>query len=339
MDGICGFSLYMSTPFEQNLNIVKRFSNAGFQFVFTSLNISEEICNFENMNHILDICKQNNLYVIVDINDSSLKKFGLNGLIKLGVRAVRLDDCISHHELIMLAQQFDIVLNASTLSQELLEELTKTYEVNPKKLIACHNYYPKEYTGISLESFREKNELCQRYGIKTVGFVSGEIRRFPIYQGLPTIEEHRYQRPLYAALECMVDGKCNAICIGDVDVSDETLHDFKYLSKNIVPLCAKVGEPYKSFVFENRRDSSEYVIRAAFSRTQLMHIEHFGECMSRQQGCICVANEKYERYQYELEICLVDLPEDVRQTTVGFICDEDIKLLKFIKYPFLFQFT
>lgn len=338
MHSTCGFSLYLSTPLKQNLNLIQRFSDAGFRFVFTSLNISEESHDMDVMTNLLALCRHHQLYVIVDINKTSLKSFGITGLKKIGVQAVRLDDGVSNQDLVMLSQHFDIVLNASTLTDDFLEELTLQYGIDSKKLIACHNYYPKEYTGISLESFKDKNELCQRYKIKTIGFVAGEEKRFPMYQGLPTIENHRNKRSLYAALECMVVGKCHAICIGDIDVSDETLRDFKYLADNIVPLRARIDNQYKTIVFENRVDASEYVIRAAFSRTQLQGMKHSGECISRKIGDICISNEKYGRYQNELEICLIDLPEDERQSVIGRLCDEDLELLPLIKQPFKFEF-
>lgn len=338
MNGHIGFSLYLSTPFEENVNIVKKFSNRGFTFVFTSLNISEENQNKEQIVSLLALCKTNQLYVIVDINEFSLKTFGVEGLKELGVGAIRIDDGISNEEIASLSRDFDIILNASTIDQETLENLISNQCINPKRLVACHNYYPKEYTGISLEKFKHQNLLCIRYGVKTIGFISGEVRRFPLYQGLSTVEEHRSRRPLISALECMVLGECDAVCIGDVDVNNATLIDFEHLSKGIIPLRSTVSKQYHEYIFENRKDASEYLIRAAFSRSQLKGLVHTGVCGLRDRGAVCVANEKYGRYQYELEIPLLNLPEDERQTIVGHVSQEDMDLLPFIQHPFKFRF-
>src|SRR5699024_12728427 len=44
-------------------------------------------------------------------------------------------------------------------------------------ILACHNYYPKEYTGLSMEKVCKINEFLRLKGIQTMGFVPGDMTR------------------------------------------------------------------------------------------------------------------------------------------------------------------
>ncbi|MFX3904013.1 phospho-sugar glycosidase domain-containing protein, partial [Streptococcus suis] len=44
------------------------------------------------------------------------------------------------------------------------------------------------------------------------------------------------------------------------------------------------------------------------------------------------------RYESELEICLVDLHQDVRQMVFVHVHESDVPLLDFLKHPFHFTF-
>ena len=58
-------------------------------------------------------------------------------------------------------------------------------------LYRCHNFYPKQFTALSLESVREINRRLRCLGFDTMGFVPGNKElRGPLQEGLPTVEEH-----------------------------------------------------------------------------------------------------------------------------------------------------
>lgn len=325
-----GFSIYLSNPLEDSLTWIEQYAKAGFSFAFSSLNIAEEAREFNHLKRLIQHCKEHHITIFVDINRQSLDKYGEAGLAKLGIEALRFDDGISVEEMAELGKSFYIVLNASTLTNELLADLVAK-GVHLKRVIACHNYYPKPYTGLSLEKIREINENLHKKGIPVISFIPGQEKRLPIFEGLPTIENQRQMPPLLAALESLQAGKSDYICVGDNALSEDSLTLLSYLSRGVVPLLTNLPENLKGIIFENRQDNSNYVVRATTSRQQLKNLTFEGETQLRHRGDIVIANEKFLRYQNELEICLTDLPQDERQTIVGQIQAESLDLLDFIQ--------
>ena len=332
-----GFSIYPSNSLEDSLTWIEAYAKAGFSFAFSSLNIPEATKDTSHLKKLLQSCQRYKISVFVDINRQSLDNYGKDGLAELGIEALRFDDGISVQEMAELSKYFFIVLNASTLTKELIVDLMEV-GVDLKQVIACHNYYPKPYTGLSLNKVKEMNEQLHQYDIPVISFIAGQEKRLPIFEGLPTIESHRQMPPLLAALESLIAGKSDYICVGDNALSENSLTLLYYLSQGVVPLLTNLPENLKGIIFENRQDNSDYVIRAATSRQQLKNLTFEGETKLRHRGDIVIANEKFLRYQNELEICLTDLPQDERQTIVGQIQPDSLGLLNFIQGGSKFTF-
>ena len=66
-----------------------------------------------------------------------------------------------------------------------------------------------------------------------MAFVKGDELRGPVYEGLPTVEEHRNMRLLTSCLDLLALST-DVILIGDVDLSDENWKEFGYFSKGII---------------------------------------------------------------------------------------------------------
>ncbi|MGT2949908.1 hypothetical protein BU202_01110 [Streptococcus cuniculi] len=332
-----GFSIYASQSVQTNQDIILEYKQSGFSFAFTSLNISEEKGQQQELKSTVDFCQKEGIALFVDINAESYQRLGISGLKELGCTAVRIDDGLSEEEILQLSHDFQLVFNASTLTDEFLEALEKK-GLDLSKIMACHNYYPKPYTGLSIERLRMINERLHHYFIPVIAFVPGEERRFPLFEGLPTVEEHRFLTPLQASLDCLMKGQCDYICVGDTRLSSASLFEMSYVSKGMIPLVADVPEEWRGMVFENRIDKSDYVIRAAHSRSQLADTVVKGRCVERHRGDIVLANAQFLRYEHELEICLVDLPADSRQEVIGSVAPQSRPLLDYIEAPFSFVF-
>ncbi|WP_153051970.1 MupG family TIM beta-alpha barrel fold protein, partial [Streptococcus suis] len=78
------------------------------------------------------------------------------------------------------------------------------------------------------------------YGIKVITFIPGDNKRFPLFEGLPTVEEHRASHPIQSALDCMMYCESDYVCIGDNALSSASLERFSYLTKGIIALSAQV---------------------------------------------------------------------------------------------------
>lgn len=330
-----GFSLYAFHSFEGNKRIVEKYVQAGFSFVFTSLNIASDATQSE-MHQLLHLCRENGLDVMVDINETVLSSYGVFGLKELGITHVRVDDGLTMGQIADLSKEFHITLNASTLNEQKLHELQQ-HHLQQDTMIACHNYYPKVYTGLSVEKVNVMHETLHKHGINVMMFIAGEQKRMPLFEGLPTIEAHRKLTPLQSALECMVTCQADYICVGDTMVSDTSLASLTYLVQGIVPIRANVDESLKQNRFTNRLDASEYVIRVIESRKIAQTKQLKGNVTKRVVGDIVMANSLFGRYEQEIEICLQDLPEDARQEVIGCVIKEDIPLLPYLQQPLQFM--
>ena len=185
-------------------------------------------------------------------------------------------------------------------------------------------------------------------------FVKGDELRGPVYEGLPTVEEHRNMRFLTSCLDLLALST-DVILIGDVDLSDENWKEFGYFSKGIIPLKNE-HNILTDKVFQDRRDSSEYVVRAAaggnlgetrkdfceYIKKELaednIDIEKISSDIPIKKGDVLVSNSKYLRYEGELEIALKNLDTDQKRCIVSKITEEDMELLDYINIVKKFEF-
>ena len=187
-----------------------------------------------------------------------------------------------------------------------------------------------------------------------MAFVKGDELRGPVYEGVPTVEEHRNMRFLTSCLDLLALST-DVILIGDVDLSDENWKEFGYFSKGIIPLKNE-HNILTDKVFQDRRDSSEYVVRAAaggnlgetrkdfceYIKKELaednIDIEKISSDIPIKKGDVLVSNSKYLRYEGELEIALKNLDTDQKRCIVSKITEEDMELLDYINIVKKFEF-
>jgi len=196
--------------------IIEKAVKAGLKYVFTSLNISEEKVDKQSeLEKIIRLCTEHNLNLIVDINSTTKDIANLNSENVY----LRIDDGFTVDEILNLSEKNKIVLNASTVTEEELEYM-KLKHAKFCNMLSLHNFYPKRFTGISKKYLLEQNLKYKKYGIRTMAFVKGDELRGPVYEGLPTVEEHRNMRLLTSCLDLLALST-DVILIGDVDLLDE----------------------------------------------------------------------------------------------------------------------
>ena len=335
-----GFSMYVSSGKQKNLNIVQKAKNAGLKYAFTSLHIPEEsnIDLRSEMDEVFEACKNAGISVIADIGPRTVEKLGLKKIDELKDTALthlRVDYGFDNKEIVRLSTMFNVVFNSSTLLPEQLNELKKL-NADFTRMKACHNFYPKPRTGLSLSKVTKINERLSSLGITNMAFVAGDKeRRAPLKQGLVTVEEHRDEDVLLSILQLLTMTSTDIVLIADVDVLDLTWDKLKDLSEGYVRLKCDLD---KGFEYLNqsrhhdRPDSSEYVIRSVESRmyaTQGIIIE---PTYSRaiQTGDILIGNSGFLRYSGELEIARKDLGVEQRVNIIGKITEDYVKYLPYI---------
>ena len=310
---------------------------SGVKFAFTSLNILEEnnIDKSDRLYKLIELCSSNDINLIVDINEYTNSNIFSN----LKNVYLRIDDGYSLDEIYELSKKNMIVLNASTITKNDLKYL-KNKGIDFNNVLALHNYYPKKYTGIGEKYFLEQNEKYNEFGIKTMAFVAGDLKRGPVFEGLPTLENTREKRFVTSVLK-LISLKTDIVLVGDIDLSDKNWEYFKYISKGIVPIRT-IDNVLNDTVFENRIDYSEYLIRSKIPKSIGKTRKEFKEYIQKnlkdvkkengeiKKGDILLSNEKYLRYEGELEIALKNLGLDEKRDIVSRVYDEDIELLDYI---------
>lgn len=317
-----GISIYLSTNIEMNSEYLLKAKEVNSSFVFTTINMPEENDELKkDISKVVELCKKNKMKLIVDINANSKKYIKDYENVYY-----RIDDGLSNDEIIALAKNNYVVLNSTTLDEEDLKYF-KLKGVDFSKLYSLHNYYPKVYTGVSLKFLKKRNEIYKKYGLKTMAFIPGDLKRGPIFEGLPTVEEHRYMDILQASLE-LIANDTDVILIGDLNIKEENWERLKYLLKGIVPLRINKNI-LKNRIFENRRDYSNYVVRNIKRDVILDTIVEIDKNI--EKGDILVTDEKGLRYKGDLEIALKNLNKlnDGRRI-VASVIDKDKGLLDYL---------
>lgn len=336
-----GISIYLSSGIEKNEEVIRKAKEAGATYGFTSLHIPEEdyVDYKKSVRQLLDLTNDAKIELMIDVDGETPERLGLKrmeDLLDYGVTSIRLDYGFSDKEIVALSKHFNIVWNASTTSPFDIRKW-KSLGADTSRFTACHNYYPKPYTGLNIGYVRDINFALKLAGYQVTSFVPGDNElRGPLKLGLPTIEEHRGQKESLAInmLE-LYKAKSDIVMVGDVNLSDNGWKEFKAVSDGVINLRAVLREGYTDLydrVAHERPDSSAFVIRAEESRgwykNQSILPENTIDC---EVGSICIGNDKYLRYKGELEICRKLRRSDEKVNVIGEICKEDLKYIPFIE--------
>ncbi|MEG2800188.1 MAG: MupG family TIM beta-alpha barrel fold protein [Erysipelotrichaceae bacterium] len=335
-----GISLYIGSGIDKNTEIVKKAYEAHVTYAFTSLHIPEEtVADYQKeVKLLLNLCKTYKINLFVDVGPRTLDKLGFKSfeeLAKSSVTHIRIDYGFSYDEIIQLSKLFTIVFNASTLLESDIREL-QARKADLSRFIACHNFYPKPLTALSLDKTKKINSRLKQMNIKTMAFVAGDKEfRGPLFLGLPTVEKHRNGDVLENLLELHFQGETDICLIGDVNIKDETWIQIKELQEGYVSITVQLEEKYgfvKDIIHHDRPDSSDYVIRSQESR-------EYGspgktivkeKTKERKIGSISISNKDYLRYSGELEVARINLPKEEKVNIIGQVNENEIKYLKYI---------
>ncbi|APH20730.1 DUF871 domain-containing protein [Clostridium botulinum] len=352
-----GISIFlgMDNSIDEILELIKIAKNNGYDRIFTSLHIPEANYNVivEEFRLALDMAKKMNMKIIADISPKGfeylqIKDMDLNKIKNIGIDVLRLDFGFTEEQIAEFTNNnlgIKIELNASTMTKDFLNKLNK-YNVNYKNVQACHNYYPRKDTGISESLFLKKNSMLKEIGVEVSAFVPSLVgKRGPIYEGLPTIEKHRFMNPYLSAKHLFAMGVDN-VFFGDAMPSKEEIMEVGMIKEDIIELevdlednslitCNYLNQDF----YTNRVDVAENVIRAAEGRLIVNNsvIEPFNT-VDRKVGYVTLDNKEYLRYMGELQILLTNLEKDDRVNVIAKVKKDELFLLKYINEGRKFRF-
>lgn len=340
-----GFSVFLGSDMsEETKKYIRTMSKNGFIGIFTSMHIPEDDSSkyLARMTQLGNLAKELQLKVMVDISTKGLSTLGLdleNHLDKvtdLGITGLRMDYGIPMETIANASKEITIGLNASTLSQQDIDELIH-YQANFSNMEFWHNYYPRIETGLDREEFIQKNRWLQQLGGKIVAFAPGDdILRGPLFDRLPTLEAHRYSHPLAASIDLLEDCFVDDVYIGDEKITNYTIKQFSTYDKEqtILLHCHLLNTEYEDLVtapHTNRMDTARDVVRSQEARFRKIPLIKQLNTIPRTFGSITLDNHLYGRYMGEFQITKRDLAADSRVNVMGKIDESDLSLIPLIK--------
>lgn len=322
-----GFSVYVS-HFDKQKPALEKLKGQHFP-IFTSLHMNEELSQ-DYVEQVEKMClwlSDNEFYVIADVSPVTIETFGektLNSLAeRLHLNNVRLDYGFDLNTL-ELDDALDVTFNASTVQKN---------DVTRSKALYMHNFYPRPETGLEPEQFYTMNEAIRAVSGDLTAFISGDKEtRGPIYEGLPTLEMHRYQSPYAQYVDLMKRYELDKVFVGDLVLSEKELDlILSYMEDGIIRVPVAFSEE-NSYLYDQpftvRVDSPSTLIRVQESREyaqpgRKVVAAHTEE---RTRGSVTLDNEGYKRYSGEVQMTKKDYPADERVNVIGSI-EEQYHLL------------
>ncbi len=349
-----GLSIYpLKATEDEIIEYLELAKQNKYEWIFTSLlAITSESEHAEKLKNIIKHSKQLGYKIQVDVAPKvfealNIEATDLSYFAELGVDAIRLDEPFNGQvESVMTYNEYgiDIIINASTDNHYL--DLILDYQGNKNKIIACHNFYPQSYTGLTREFFQTTSEKFKAKGIHTAAFInsnSGKLCSAYEKDGCPTLEEHRTCEVATQIRDLKYSQLVDDIYFSTMFVSEEDLKiasEIYYNENQItldIELVTEINETELAIINYDhfyRGDISGYMIRSTMTR-----IAYKDEQMNENniqtklyRGDIVILNDNYENYAKELHIVLQDFtPNNNRYNVIGKVPTEQHCLLNLIK--------
>jgi hypothetical protein len=298
-----------------------------------SMHIIEEVDKnyLNNLREMIDYVKEIGFKIICDVSKHSLEVLKYNNLVELtndlNIDVLRIDYGYTVDEINIILDQIPLCLNASTISRGDLGLLNN----KGKEIFFIHNFYPHTDTGLDIETYTKQNDLIIKYGYKVISFISSDNNlRGPVFDGLVTLENHRFKSPYYQALDYYLNYNQEMVFVGD-SILSKKVNDLilEFINNGIISIPAMLDQQYNylyDLQLSIRSDSPLGIKRIVESREYSRNGRKIkpSNSVERIKGSITIDNELYTRYSGEVMICVEKYKQDARVNVIGQIEDNDI---------------
>ncbi|MEK4713361.1 MupG family TIM beta-alpha barrel fold protein [Sporosarcina sp. FSL K6-1540] len=341
-----GISIYPQYGTEIELvNYMEKASFYGFTRMFTCLMSATDEQDTQQLQTLLKKANELEFEVIADVSPSvfeekNLSYKDLSYFKELGLSGLRLDLGFSGlEESVMSFNDYGLSIELNMSQGTKYLENILSYQPNKQKIIGCHNFYPRRYTGLSREQFLKCSAQYKENGIRTAAMISSKDAAFgpwPVQEGLPTLEEHRFLPIDVQAKDFFQTNLIDDLIIGNAFASEEELKSLSLLNRYLLELKVdfkeQTSQMEKEIALENphfnRGDVSAYVIRSTQSRVLYQQHDfpaHDTDTIAR--GSVTIDNSGYERYKGELHIALSPMENSGNTNIVATVDKEEQFLL------------
>lgn len=357
-----GISIYpeKSTK-ERIIQYINEAAKAGFTRIFSCL-LSVEKSKAEIKQEFTEInayAKSKGFEIIVDVAPYIFEALAisykdLSFFHEIKADGLRLDmGFTGNEEAIMTFNPYDMKIEINMSNHVSTIDTIMDYMPNTYNLLACHNFYPHAYSGLQLQHFLESTKRFSKYGLRTAAFVTSQnvntFGSWPVTEGLPTLEMHRYL-PLDIQIKHFIAlGVIDDILLSNCYPTQEELRSVQQIDLRMLTLNVHVLEQVptieRAIIFENihfnRGDINEYMIRSTQSRVAYKghHFELFHAPAVIKRGDIVIESSAYGHYAGELQIALKDMKNSGMSNVVGHVIEKELFLLDYIKPWQKFTFT
>lgn len=381
-----GVSLYPEQESLEEMRVyLQQAGSYGFTKIFTSMfsvpGEADEVSAY--FKTLCEIAHEQHMEVCVDANAEMFKKFGathqdLRVFKEIGIDEIRMDFCFGDERDQQLVENTEgIKIQFSAFMMDLLKPMVEACK-DVSNIVICHNFYPERYTGASRADFMKMNDFWKGYGIPVTAFISSNVKGahgpWPVYDGLPTLEEHRDRDVAFQVREMMAMGNVDCVIFGNAFASEAELQTVKEMvdarnaalvlgefeqqmkklmpniGENIVSLNVMeetgLNDVEKAIVYEFKKhcdlgDSSEYMLRSRITRMLYgkQSIPHrVYDKPTFTKGDVLVVNDNLKHYCGELQICQKNMRNDGQRNCVGHLNEDEMELLAYIKPGVFFTF-
>lgn len=380
-----GISLYPEQEsFEEMTQYIKTASKAGFRKIFTSMfsvpgEKDEVIAYFTKL---CTLAHEHHMEVCADVNAMMFQKFDaterdLSVFQRIGLDELRMDFCFGdERDVVLVENKEGIKLQFSAFMVDLIKPILE--QAKHTTVTVCHNFYPERYTGVPKKEFTRINKIWNAYDNAIVAaFISSNTKGahgpWPVYNGLPTIEDHR-GRPINFQIRELAAMGTEVVYFGNAFASEEELIEAATAAKSVPtaseetefekmlrPLMPNIGHKQVIFQIEEEAglneverkvlyefkkhcelgDQSDYMIRSRITRTiygkQSIPLRVVDKPYFTK-GDVLIVNDELKHYCGELQICLKDMENDGQRNLVGRLNDDEQQLIDQLEPGAYFMF-
>lgn len=370
-----GVSVYPEQETLEEIDQYLRLASAyGFTKVFTSMfsvpGTKEEV--FVYFKTFTEIAHAYGMIVSGDCNVEFFRKMNasehnLSVFKEMGIDILRMDSCYMDERDVTLIHNMEGI--GIELSAAFMGPIMKAIQngADPKKFSACHNFYPQRYTGASCAKIKAVNAQLKELGLSCSIFISSNVEAahgpWPVQNGLPTIEDHRW---MYADLQLkhlLAMGDVDEVIFGNAFASEEEFQMIDAVMKAAyieVPRQDSLGMAAQYIPFGNLKRipfhiilekgvsdveqeiTFDYPSHQVSEYTYYMLRSRWPRFFYKQQelpvrlvdkavyspGDVVIVNDNLSYYHAELQIVLREMRNDGQRNLIGHISEEEVFLLE-----------
>jgi hypothetical protein len=347
-----GISVYLENgSLKETLDYITLAGEMGFSRIFTCLlSVPTDRAQIKiDFRTMIDHAHRYGMEVIADVAPRVFHSLGityqdLSFFAEIGADGIRLDEGFTGNEEALMTfnpQGLKIELNISSGTRYL--ENILSYQADPHRLMGCHNFYPKLYSGLARDYLIETTLPYKRNALTTAAFVNASSASFgpwSLTNGLCTLEDHRHLPIDVQAKDLFYTGLIDDVIVGNAFAVEAELKLLRSVEGGLIVLDVELLEEVlpieKEILFGElhfyRGDKSAYSIRSCEPRVKFSSasiLPHHTKPIKR--GDVIVQNDFVPRYKGEVHIALREMENDGSMNVLGRLSETNLRFLPCIQ--------